>query len=276
MILQEPVDFSNHQRSSRSGVCCRVPASAATGGPSVRWPAALLHLDYRIGFHVLLAHEVLPSSNGMQSSRFSAAHPWAATIALHAYSCADWSRVESTERFSTGSSAHAAILISMNAPQPASIKVHKTSGTTMEILWKDGHQSTYTFQYLRDACPCATCNEEREKNHRATDQPAPPESTGPLQMFKPQLRPTEVAQVGNYAIRFKLERTVTSTEFSPGTTCASGAPVPSATPPATLPTASSTTSTTTPHANNSSYLLVVRAPSFGRSGDDFDRNSTFA
>lgn len=90
----------------------------------------------------------------------------------------------------------------MTAPQPASIKVHKTSGTTMEILWKDGHQSTYTFQYLRDACPCAFCNEEREKNHRQPGEPASPAAGGPLPMFKPQPRPTEVAQVGNYAIRF--------------------------------------------------------------------------
>jgi DUF971 family protein len=89
----------------------------------------------------------------------------------------------------------------MNAAQPASIKVHKSTGTTMEIAWKDGHQSTYTFQYLRDACPCAICNEQREKDHRHPDEPAPAEDN-PLQMFKPQLRPTEVAQVGNYAIRF--------------------------------------------------------------------------
>jgi DUF971 family protein len=89
-----------------------------------------------------------------------------------------------------------------SAPQPASIKVHKSSGTTMEILWKDGHQSTYTFAYLRDACPCALCNEAREKTQRLPDQPAAPEASGPLQMFKPQLRPTEVAPVGNYAIRF--------------------------------------------------------------------------
>lgn len=90
----------------------------------------------------------------------------------------------------------------MSVPQPASIKVHKTSGTTMDIVWKDGHQSTYTFTYLRDACPCAMCNEEREKAHRLPGQPASLESAGPLQMFKPQLRPTEVAPVGNYAIRF--------------------------------------------------------------------------
>lgn len=90
----------------------------------------------------------------------------------------------------------------MSTPQPASIKVHKTSGTTMEILWDDGHQSTYTFAYLRDACPCALCNEEREKTHRQPDEPSTAAPAGPLPMFKPQLRPTEVAPVGNYAIRF--------------------------------------------------------------------------
>ena len=90
----------------------------------------------------------------------------------------------------------------MSVAQPASIKVHKTTGTTMEIAWKDGHQSTYTFTYLRAACPCATCNEERHKAHREPGQPAAPESSAPLQMYKPQLRPNEVAPVGNYAIRF--------------------------------------------------------------------------
>jgi DUF971 family protein len=90
----------------------------------------------------------------------------------------------------------------MSAVQPASIKVHKTSGSTMEIAWKDGHQSIYTFTYLRDACPCALCNEEREKSRRQPDAPASSDAAGPLQMFKPQPRPTEVAQVGNYAIRF--------------------------------------------------------------------------
>ncbi len=89
----------------------------------------------------------------------------------------------------------------MSGSQPASIKVHKSSGNTMEIAWKDGHQSTYSFAYLRDACPCALCNDEREKSRRQPDQPSSPDA-GPLPMFKPVLRPTEVAPVGNYAIRF--------------------------------------------------------------------------
>ena len=95
-----------------------------------------------------------------------------------------------------------ALNANQNAPQPASIKVHKTSGSTMEILWKDGHQSCYSFAYLRDACPCALCNDEREKSHRPPDEPTPSAPSGGLQMFKPAIRPDEVAQVGNYAIRF--------------------------------------------------------------------------
>ena len=90
----------------------------------------------------------------------------------------------------------------MSALQPASIKVHKTNGSTMDIVWNDGHQATYTFTYLRDCCPCALCNDEREKQHRLPDQPTSTEDSGPLVMFKPILRPTEVAPVGNYAIRF--------------------------------------------------------------------------
>ena len=92
--------------------------------------------------------------------------------------------------------------MAMSATQPASIKVHKSNGSTMEIVWKDGHQATYSFTYLRDACPCALCNDLREKQNRQPDQPASPEDSGPLMMFKPILRPTEVAPVGNYAIRF--------------------------------------------------------------------------
>ena len=74
----------------------------------------------------------------------------------------------------------------------------------MEILWKDGHQSTYTFTYLRDACPCALCNEEREKSHRQPDQPAPrlARRRRRCRCSSPPSAPTRSQQVGNYAIRF--------------------------------------------------------------------------
>src|SRR5271165_3098636 len=39
---------------------------------------------------------------------------------------------------------------------PKSVLIHLTTGTGMEIEWKDGHRSVYTFAFLRDACPCET------------------------------------------------------------------------------------------------------------------------
>jgi len=47
--------------------------------------------------------------------------------------------------------------------KPMDVKVHVTTGEGVEITWSDGHLSRYPFQYLRDLCPCALCNDEREK-----------------------------------------------------------------------------------------------------------------
>src|SRR5258708_39479417 len=47
--------------------------------------------------------------------------------------------------------------------KPASVKVHVSSGAGVEITWSDGHASHYDFAYLREKCPCAMCNDEREK-----------------------------------------------------------------------------------------------------------------
>ncbi len=84
---------------------------------------------------------------------------------------------------------------------PKSVKVNVTAGTGMEIEWKDGHRSAYSFQWLRDACPCATCVEAREKEGRAPGQPVQ-EKAGALPMFKPAIKPVKTEGVGRYAIRF--------------------------------------------------------------------------
>ena len=84
---------------------------------------------------------------------------------------------------------------------PKSVKVNKTTGTGMEIEWKDGHHSLYTFVFLRDACPCALCQEERDKDGRQPGDPLKPVA-GSLPMFKALARPTEVEPVGKYGIRF--------------------------------------------------------------------------
>ena len=44
---------------------------------------------------------------------------------------------------------------------PEHIAISKSKG--IKIDWKDAHHSEYGLVYLRDKCPCATCNEEREQ-----------------------------------------------------------------------------------------------------------------
>ena len=53
-----------------------------------------------------------------------------------------------------------------DAVTPKKVRVMKTEGTGVEIDWKDGHHSAWNFAWLRNACPCATCHEEREKTGR--------------------------------------------------------------------------------------------------------------
>jgi DUF971 family protein len=84
---------------------------------------------------------------------------------------------------------------------PKSVKVNVTTGTGMEIEWKDSHRSGYSFVFLRDACPCALCDEERSKTHRQPGDP-PKLAPGVLPMFKPAAKPTSVEPVGKYAIKF--------------------------------------------------------------------------
>ncbi|MBV9181795.1 MAG: DUF971 domain-containing protein [Acidobacteria bacterium] len=85
---------------------------------------------------------------------------------------------------------------------PKSVKVSLSAGTGVEIEWKDGHQSHYSFPFLRAACPCALCNDEREKSGRRVGEPMLPKS-GELPMFKPTAKPLAAEGVGKYAIRFK-------------------------------------------------------------------------
>jgi DUF971 family protein len=84
---------------------------------------------------------------------------------------------------------------------PKSVKVSLTTGAGVDIEWKDGHLSHYSFQFLRDACPCALCDDARAKTGRkAWEKPqAVPEA---LPMFKPAMRPLSAEGVGKYAIKF--------------------------------------------------------------------------
>lgn len=84
---------------------------------------------------------------------------------------------------------------------PRSVKVNLTAGTGMDIEWNDGHVSRYAFAFLRDACPCAMCEEERGKTGRRPGDPVvtPP---GQLVIFKPTAKPVSAEGIGKYAIKF--------------------------------------------------------------------------
>ena len=84
---------------------------------------------------------------------------------------------------------------------PQSVDVNVTTGTGMDIEWKDGHRSHYSFQFLRDACPCALCNDLRVKENREPGE-RPKPAPGALPMFKPAPKPISAEGVGKYAIRF--------------------------------------------------------------------------
>lgn len=86
--------------------------------------------------------------------------------------------------------------------KPTAVKIHVKTGAGVDITWADGHESHFDFPYLRDNCPCATCNDEREKKQAfAPNVPAP---SAVLPMFKPKPRAQSATQVGNYAIQINF------------------------------------------------------------------------
>src|ERR1700678_882631 len=85
-----------------------------------------------------------------------------------------------------------------DAVTPKKVRVMKTEGTGVEIDWRDGHRSFWSFAWLRHGCPCATCVEERQKSGRRAGEPKPrPAMLLPMYEAPPQ--PVEVTPVGRYA-----------------------------------------------------------------------------
>ena len=84
---------------------------------------------------------------------------------------------------------------------PKGVKVHLSTGAGLEIDWKDGHHSTYLFKFLRDACPCALCEDERTKAGRKAGE-AEKLTLETLPMFKPATKALKAEAVGKYALKF--------------------------------------------------------------------------
>jgi DUF971 family protein len=90
------------------------------------------------------------------------------------------------------------------AVTPSKVKVLLTEGKGLEIDWTDGHRSVWSFAWLREACPCATCNEERNLTGRKPGQPKP-KPAAVLPMYTPPARPASAHAVGRYALQFNWE-----------------------------------------------------------------------
>ncbi|HTV56539.1 MAG TPA: DUF971 domain-containing protein [Terriglobia bacterium] len=76
---------------------------------------------------------------------------------------------------------------------PTNVKLDAGNGSLL-VRWSDGHESRFEYQYLRDACPCATCigaDRHGSKGRAVT----------PLPMFTKTLRPERAEVVGRYALQ---------------------------------------------------------------------------
>ena len=82
--------------------------------------------------------------------------------------------------------------------EPASVRILLTTGEGVAIEWRDGHRSRYTFPYLRQHCPCATCRDRRARGVSVAGS----QVKSDLPMFEAPARAVQAEPVGNYAVRF--------------------------------------------------------------------------
>jgi DUF971 family protein len=87
------------------------------------------------------------------------------------------------------------------AVTPEKVRVLLTEGKGLEIDWTDGHRSAWSFKWLRDACPCATCNDERKQEGRKPGQ-SKKKPADLLPMYTAPAKPASAHAVGRYAIQF--------------------------------------------------------------------------
>lgn len=73
-------------------------------------------------------------------------------------------------------------------PSPKSIKA---ADGNVQIVWADGHSSSYTGRHLRLSCKCAACIDEF--THQVTI---------PVDHVPPVVKPNKIDVVGNYAFHF--------------------------------------------------------------------------
>ncbi|HVA01244.1 MAG TPA: DUF971 domain-containing protein [Terriglobia bacterium] len=75
---------------------------------------------------------------------------------------------------------------------PKTVRLHG-DGDTLIIEWSDGHRSAYSYRYLREQCPCATCTDAGSSLDHEPGQL-------PMLGVKP-LKPNRAELVGRYALQ---------------------------------------------------------------------------
>ena len=75
-------------------------------------------------------------------------------------------------------------------------RIERVGETALRILWSDGHESLYTWPFLRTSCPCAACKE------------------GVLLETDPTVKPLELKPVGRYAMAIRWSDGHTTGIFS--------------------------------------------------------------
>jgi prepilin-type processing-associated H-X9-DG protein len=88
--------------------------------------------------------------------------------------------------------------------KPTSVKIHVSNGAGVDVMWADGHASHYEFAYLREECPCATCNDARDKKAALGEVASSFKSSPALPMFKPKPRAQAATVMGNYAVQISF------------------------------------------------------------------------
>ncbi len=75
-------------------------------------------------------------------------------------------------------------------------EIKKFGDSALLVEWSDGHDSIYSFEDLRLACPCATCRRLRSKSRTGKL----PVKTGAAGVA---IQPETMDKVGLYALQFK-------------------------------------------------------------------------
>jgi DUF971 family protein len=84
--------------------------------------------------------------------------------------------------------------------KPTNITANK-SKREFSIRWDDGHESVYSFELLRAACPCAQCRGGHENMRAEPDAAVFEQHLGDL----PATRISNVKAVGSYALTIVWE-----------------------------------------------------------------------